>query len=203
VKTIGDNAFMNCTSLRSATLPASATGAGDGIFVNCTRLQQVTFANGTRVIPFDTFDTCTNLIRITIPATVTNIGASAFARCIHLKEVYFNGNAPVPSNDSSVFDSVPVGLGIYYFPGATGWGSTFDGVPAWSWSPSGKDFSFTTSNFAFTITGPPIGTVVVEATTNLSNPNWQAISTNTINDGTSSFLEPQIRPSRFYRFRTP
>jgi hypothetical protein len=43
--------------------------------------------------------------------------------------------------------------------------------------------------------------VVVQASTNLSNPVWSPISTNILSDGTSYFSEPQWinYPRRFYR----
>jgi hypothetical protein len=48
-------------------------------------------------------------------------------------------------------------------------------------------------------------TIVVEAATNLSNPNWIPVATNTVTSGTSYFSDPQPAnlPNRFYRLRSP
>jgi hypothetical protein len=46
---------------------------------------------------------------------------------------------------------------------------------------------------------------VVEACTNLSNPVWQPVQTNTFTAGTAYFSDPQWTnyPGRFYRLRSP
>jgi hypothetical protein len=42
---------------------------------------------------------------------------------------------------------------------------------------------------------------VVEACTNLANPVWLPVATNTFSaSGTSTFTDPNSYPSRFYRF---
>ena len=47
--------------------------------------------------------------------------------------------------------------------------------------------------------------VVVEACTNLANPVWCAVGTNTLTSGSSCFSDPQWTnyPARFYRLRSP
>ena len=48
-------------------------------------------------------------------------------------------------------------------------------------------------------------TVVVEACTNLANPAWHPIGTNTLISGSAYFSDPQWTnyPARFYRLRSP
>ena len=48
-------------------------------------------------------------------------------------------------------------------------------------------------------------TVVVEASTSLTSPNWSPLATNVINGGSSYFSDPQWTnyPERFYRLRAP
>jgi hypothetical protein len=48
-------------------------------------------------------------------------------------------------------------------------------------------------------------TVIVDACTNLSNPVWQPVQTNTFTTGSAYFSDPQWTnyPNRFYRLRSP
>lgn len=66
-------------------------------------------------------------------------------------------------------------------------------------------FGVRTNQFGFTITGTSGLAFVVEACTNLVNPVWSALGTNTLTDGSSYFSDSQWRnhPTRFYRLRSP
>jgi hypothetical protein len=130
-----------------------------------------------------------------------------------LGSVCFQGNAPTPSNDTSVFNSDFHAI-AYYLPGTTGWGATFDGIPAMLWNPQAQTgdgfFGVQNNQFGFNITGSSNLVIVVQACTNLANPVWSPVSTNTLNiyvgtNGTSYFSDPQWTnyPGRFYRFRSP
>jgi hypothetical protein len=46
---------------------------------------------------------------------------------------------------------------------------------------------------------------VVDACTNLSNPEWQPMKTNTLTTGSAYFSDPQWTnyPNRYYRLRSP
>jgi hypothetical protein len=58
-----------------------------------------------------------------------------------------------------------------------------------------------TNQFGFNIIGTSNIVVVVEANTNLANPTWSPLRTNTLTGGSSYFSDPQWTnyPSRFYR----
>ena len=62
-----------------------------------------------------------------------------------------------------------------------------------------------THKFGFNISWASGQTVVVEASTNLANPDWQPVQTNTLTTGTAYFSDPQWTncPNRFYRLRLP
>ena len=59
--------------------------------------------------------------------------------------------------------------------------------------------------FGFKVTGNSGLSFVVEATTNLGQPVWTPVSTNTLFSGAASFSDPQWQnhPTRIYRIRTP
>jgi hypothetical protein len=86
---------------------------------------------------------------VMIGSNVTSLGDGAFWGCYNLTGIYFQGNAP--GVGSSVFDSDNRAT-IYYLPGTTGWGPTFDGLPTAVWCPP-PPYTCTTNNGAITITG--------------------------------------------------
>ena len=66
-------------------------------------------------------------------------------------------------------------------------------------------FGVRTNRFGFNITGTSNFVIVVEASTNLANPVWTPVSTNTITSGSSYFSDAKWTNyhSRFYRLRSP
>ncbi|MCL1932109.1 MAG: leucine-rich repeat protein [Treponema sp.] len=87
VTSIGEKAFALCTSLASITIPAGVTSIGDTAFSNCTSLASVTIAEGVTTIGDNAFYNCTGLASVTIPSSVTSIGAYAFSGCTSLTEI--------------------------------------------------------------------------------------------------------------------
>ncbi|MGA3143846.1 MAG: leucine-rich repeat domain-containing protein [Verrucomicrobiota bacterium] len=192
----------------SYAIPNSVTNIGVNAFADCMNLLNVTIPNSVISIGGGAFRYCVSLTSVTIPNSVTNIGFIAFANCSGLTGVYFQGNAPTPTNDSSVFSGDNNGI-VYYLLATTGWGPTFDGLPTMLWNPHAQtnDGSFGVQNnqFGFNIAGSSNLVVVVEACTNLANPVWSPVATNTLTGGTSYFSDPKWTnySSRFYRFRSP
>ena len=88
VTKIGDQAFRNCTSLTSVTIPAGVTSIGEYAFSGCTSLAD-----------------------IVIPDSVTSIGGHAFARCSNLKRVNISDIAAWCN-----IDFLPSYVGEVYFP---------------------------------------------------------------------------------------
>ena len=91
---IGNNAFSNCSSLKSITIPSNVTSIGSSAFNGCSSLQS-----------------------ITIPESVTSIGAYAFSGCT-CKYAVINSTSEIKSStyrfsvrtsyDFSECESVPV-----------------------------------------------------------------------------------------------
>ena len=95
LKKIGLEAFCNCTSLESITLPSTVTEIGDDTFRGCSNLREVIFNDGLQKIGDYAFCNCTSLESVTLPSTIVEIGDYAFQSCSNLREVELNG---VPQN---------------------------------------------------------------------------------------------------------
>jgi hypothetical protein len=97
----------------------------------------------------------------------------------------------------------------YYLPNTTGWTNPFYGLPTAAWSPqvltSDGNFGVRSNRFGFNLTWVNGQTVVVEACTNLANPAWIPVGTNTVTGSSSYFSDHQWTndSSRFYRLAPP
>ena len=87
VTSIGDWAFLECSSLTSITIPESVTSIGNGAFYGCSSLTSVAIPEGVTSIGDDAFSECINLTSITIPESVTSIGRRAFSGCYGLESI--------------------------------------------------------------------------------------------------------------------
>ena len=81
---IGDNAFYQCSGLKSLTLPDGITLIGEKAFLRCTGLTNITIPEGVTFIGMSAFIYCRNLTSITIPAGVTTISSFTFEGCTSL-----------------------------------------------------------------------------------------------------------------------
>lgn len=215
VTNIGEYAFQQCPEMSAITVDTNNpnyTSIGGVLFdKNVTTL--IVYpggAGGNYAIPHSVtsigdyaFQSSFTLNSVTIPDSVTNIGAGAFQECNDLISIYFEGDQPIGVGAYLFANSGnPT---IYYLLGTTGWAATFDGDPAVLWNPQATAFTTTGGQFGFNISGPTNTMIVVEACTNLANPVWQPIQTNTLTGGVCYFSDPQWTnfPNRFYGFSWP
>ncbi len=90
VTTIEGSAFLVCSSLTSANIPDSVTTIGDSAFAACDGLTSVNIPNSVTTIGYEAFYGCRSLTSVTIPDSVTTIGEYVFSSCSMLQE--FKGN---------------------------------------------------------------------------------------------------------------
>lgn len=98
IKTIGNNAFLNCTNLTNINLPVVIYIEGYA-FQNCINLTTVNLPSVTH-IRWYAFANCSNLTSVNLPS-VTSIRSSVFQFCTGLTTVILGSN--LTFIDSSAF----------------------------------------------------------------------------------------------------
>jgi len=105
VTVIWDNAFFNCGTLTSVTIPGSVISIGGRAFDNCSSLSRLTIGNSVTSIGDCAFSGCSSLASVTIPNSVTVIGYSAFSGCSSLFAITVDAlNNAYSAVDGVLFD---------------------------------------------------------------------------------------------------
>ena len=105
-----NQAFNNCSQLRSIEMPENLICVGDttdwnnwadnnGAFTNCTNLEEIIFHNCER-IGGEAFYNCNSLQEIALPKNLKYVGSYAFAECKQLKDIIFPSEVDTISNDA-------------------------------------------------------------------------------------------------------
>lgn len=93
VMKIGNNAFYECKTLRSMTIPESVTSIGDNAYIGCVALGNVMLSEATLTIGKRAFYRCGNL-SIKLTNKITSIGDEAF--------MYACGPLQIPSSVKTI-----------------------------------------------------------------------------------------------------
>ena len=94
VTTIGESAFISCSSLTSIEIPNSVTSIGRSAFYGCSSLTSITIPNSVTTIGESAFSGCIGLTSVTIPNSMTTIDRGAFLDCSSLTELVCYAEIP-------------------------------------------------------------------------------------------------------------
>lgn len=87
VTLIHEDAFKNCTSIKSVVLPDSVLEIGERAFSGCISLANIEIPDSVLEIGRSAFSGCTSLSNIEIPDSVTTLSSYAFENCTSLINV--------------------------------------------------------------------------------------------------------------------
>ena len=88
ITSIGEKAFMNCTSLKDVTISSGVSVLSDYIFAGCKNLQFFASPDGITSIGKNAFDGCSNLVSVILSKNLKTIGDEAFVSCISLPNIF-------------------------------------------------------------------------------------------------------------------
>ena len=87
VANLEDNAFRDCTTLESISMPGITGSIGEEAFEGCTALQSISLPEVTGDIGNYTFNGCTALQNVSLPRVTGSIGNCTFKGCTALQSV--------------------------------------------------------------------------------------------------------------------
>ena len=123
---IADNAFWNCDSITTVSIPDSVTSIGDLAFADCSNLTSIRLSTALKEIPLAAFCGCTSLKSIRIPEGITYIGVHAFAQCTSLTSLTLPMS--LSKIDSYLFSDCYSLTTIKYSGSEENWNALIEGV---------------------------------------------------------------------------
>lgn len=113
VETIENSAFQNCTAMTDTNLTLATKTIRDNAFRGCSSLKEILLPSVVR-IGINAFNGCssTSNWRLSLPSTLTSISFGAFMGCTNLKVVIIDATTP-PFLGEFAFDDCSPELKIY------------------------------------------------------------------------------------------
>jgi hypothetical protein len=224
VSALGASVFAECAGLSAISVDPlnPALSSRDGVLFDkaqtilirypCAKPGSYAVPDGVTRIGANSCSSCSALFSITMPSSVRSIEGMAFANSTSLRSIYCQGNAPdvgwyAFAYDFLNFEVHYINAIVYYWLGSTGWSSTFGNLPTSLWNAAPQlridDLAVQSNHLAFNVSGTSDFAFVIQASTNPAAPVWDAIGTNTLSSGRSSFVDSLMTncPARLYRLR--
>ena len=100
IRTISQEAFMNCSNLTKIELSENLVQISNGTFRNCSRLYDFTLPNKLNYLGIMVFDNCDLIQSITLPTNLSSIGRCCFENCDNLRTVYITNETRIISSSN-------------------------------------------------------------------------------------------------------
>ena len=101
-----NNRASNKSKVKSVKIENGVTGIGDNAFLECSSLTDITIPESVTTIGVSAFAECSSLTDVTIPENVTSIGQEAFTSCSKLTRVEILCETP-PGTRYPLFEGCP------------------------------------------------------------------------------------------------
>ncbi len=116
VTEIKNSAFQYCASLDSVICPSSLKNIGNNAFYNCSSLKSIELNEGLTAIGDCAFQECKALTEITLPSSLTSCVNHPFYGCSNLKKIYARSIIPATTNGYCPLSNVSLNDVVLYVP---------------------------------------------------------------------------------------
>ena len=114
VTSIKSDAFKDCKTILSVTIPDTVTTIGSECFCGCTLLGTINLGKGVSSVGSKAFSGCTALTAVSVPAAVTVIGDNAFFDCPLLPRIEVStDNVSYKSVDGILYNKAGTRMIVY------------------------------------------------------------------------------------------
>jgi hypothetical protein len=108
---IGYNAFQNCTSLTSLSIPTNVSTIPDYLCESCSALSNIIIPSNVTSIGISAFQGCSSMTLLLLPFVLTSIGTNAFTGCTSFSRMNVYSNITTAGIGTTIFGNTSVGTG--------------------------------------------------------------------------------------------